>query len=112
MSLSFKNEVQLRGIIRSVKALPRGSKSMYSMQVETQRAYVDRAGNANIRKENHPVVAWPGRHIPEEELRRLRAGNVVYIKGHLNYEPEFHIFAESVTLSRTAAAGVETPVKI
>lgn len=112
MSLNFKNEVQLRGILKTIQPLPRGRKTMYLLRVETQRAYNDREGVAQIKKDIHPVTAWPGRHIPEDDLKRLRPGNVVFIKGHNAYEPQFHVFAESVTLSRSTASTVATPIKI
>lgn len=110
--MNFKNEIQLRGILRSVKALPRGNKTMYSLSVETQRAYRDREGNPKIKKDIHPVIAWPGRNLPEDELRRLKSGNVIYVRGHNAYEPEFHVFAEDITISKNSASNIETPVKI
>lgn len=112
MSLNFKNEVQIRGVLKSIKGLPRGNKTMYSLKVETERAYTDREGKPKIKKDLHPIIAWPGRHIPEQDIKRLRPGNVIFVKGHNNYEPEFHVFAESITLSRASASDVQTPVKI
>lgn len=110
--MNFKNETQLRGILREIKALPRGQKTMYELTVETQRAYKDRDGNAQIRKDLHPVVAWPGRNLPLEDLRRLRTGNILFIKGHNSYEPRFHVFAESITVSSASSDNIQTPVKI
>ena len=110
--MEYKNEVRLRGILTEIRPLPRGNRTMYQFKVKTLRAFVDKDGNTRSNEEEHHCVAWPGRAIPAEKLRALRPGNIIFVTGHLCYKPQTYVFAESLTVSKESATGMNPSMKI
>ncbi len=110
--MEYKNEVRLRGILTEIRPLPRGARTMYEFKIKTIRAFVDKEGNTRSNEDVHPCVAWPGRAITAERLRSLRPGNIIFVTGHLCYKPQTHVFAETLTVSKESATGMNPSMKI
>ncbi len=115
--MEFKNEVQLRGILMEIKRIQLEKNSMYILSVQTQDAYRTRSGESIIREDLHTCKVFPGKTVTLDKLKTLRKGMIIYIKGQLRYEPNAHVFIQSLTISKggdTAGAGkgIYVPVKI
>jgi len=81
--MDYKNETNLRGDLVSITPLRRGERTMYRLQLKTERAYRNREGKDVIKKDIHTCYAWPGKTISADMLRALHPGNVIYITGYL-----------------------------
>lgn len=81
--MEYKNEVNLRGDLISATPLRRGDRTMYRLNIKTERAYRNRDGKDIIKKDVHTCYAWPGKNISADLLRSLRPGNVIYVNGFL-----------------------------
>lgn len=81
--MDYKNDINLRGDLVSVTPLRRGERTMYRLQLKTERAYRNREGKDIIKKDIHTCYAWPGKTMSADLLRSLRPGNIIYIIGYL-----------------------------
>lgn len=77
------NQVELRGIIGSIKSQVLNSTITARMTVLTNFAYKDNEACAIIDSSWHNVVAWEGKDI--QGLSDIQRGDKVYVKGRLRY---------------------------
>lgn len=77
------SQVELRGVIGSIRHTILSGTSIARISVVTQFAYKDNEGCAVVDSSWHNIVAWEGKGT--QVLGDLQKGDKVYVKGRLRY---------------------------
>lgn len=74
------NQIEIRGMIGSVRKSSIGDATVVNFSAATSVAYRNQEGSVVMETTWHQVTAWRGKGIDISDLERLHAGCKIYVK--------------------------------